>query len=172
MKSTCLLLLGLTLALCTEAFAQPAPSSPAEMISNYRVQNGEGRVTADRKLNQIAQEQAAAMAAKETLDHGVLAPFSSRMADSGSDRAAENIAYGYDNFAKTLEQWIDSAGHRKNLLLPGASRVGLASSKSATGRTYWAMVIAGGSKRTPPPKRVAKRQAGQSCTIAILGLCL
>jgi len=142
------------------------------MISNYRVRHGEGRVTADRKLNQIAQEQAAAMAAKETLDHSVLAPFSSRMANSGSDRAAENIAYGYDNFAKTLEQWIDSAGHRKNLLLPGASRVGLASSKSATGRTYWAMVIAGGSKRTPPAKRVAKRQAGQSCTIAILGLCL
>jgi uncharacterized protein YkwD len=172
MKSTYLLLLGLTLALCTEAFAQPAASSPAEMISNYRVRHGEGRVTLDRKLNQIAQEQAAAMAARETLDHGVLAPFSSRMANSGSDRAAENIAYGYDNFVQTLDQWIGSDGHRKNLLLHGASRVGVASSKSATRRTYWAMVIAGGSKRTPPSKRLAKRQADKSCTIAILGLCL
>jgi hypothetical protein len=34
------------------------------------------------------------------------------------------------------------------------------------------MVIAGGSKRTPPSKRLAKRQADKSCTIAILGLCL
>ena len=47
-------------------------------------------------------------------------------------------------FPKTLDQWINSSGHRKNLLLPGATRVGVASVKSAkTGRMYWAMVIAG-----------------------------
>jgi uncharacterized protein YkwD len=172
MKSACLGLLGLNLALCTQAFAQPAASAPAEMISNYRVQHGEGRVTSDPTLTKIAQEQATAMASKQTLDHSVLAPFNSRVASSGSDRAAENIAYGYDNFAKTLDQWIGSDGHRKNLLLHDASRVGVASSKSSTGRTYWAMVIAGRFKRTPAPTRAAKRQARQACRITILGLCL
>lgn len=181
MKSACLCFLGLTLALYTQAFAQPAPSTPAEMISNYRAQHGEGRVTLDPTLTRIAQEQATAMASKQTLDHSVLAPFTSRVASSGSDRAAENIAYGYDNFAKTLDQWIGSSGHRKNLLLHGASRVGVANSKSAAGRTYWAMVIAGGFKRTPAPTikrtpapttRVAKRQPRQTCRITILGLCL
>ena len=50
------------------------------MISNYRVQHGEGRVTPDATLNRIAQEQAAAMAAKDVLDHNsVLAPFASRL---------------------------------------------------------------------------------------------
>src|SRR5436305_12079785 len=49
-----------------------------------------------------------------------------------------------DLFEKTLGQWIDSSGHRKNLLLHNASRVGIASAKNASGkRTYWAMVIAG-----------------------------
>jgi hypothetical protein len=172
MKSARLCLLGLTIALYTPAFAQPAPSNPAEMISNYRVQNGEGRVTLDPALAKIAQEQATAMASKQTLDHNVLAPFNSRVASSGPDRAAENIAYGYDSFAKTLDQWIGSGGHRKNLLLHGATRVGVASSKSSTGRTYWAMVIAGGFKHMPPPTMVAKRQARQVCRITILGLCL
>jgi uncharacterized protein YkwD len=52
-----------------------------------------------------------------------------------SNRPARAI--GYDNFAKTLDQWIESAGHRKNLLMHGASRVGVASAKSpTTGRTY------------------------------------
>jgi hypothetical protein len=172
MKLACLCLLGLPLALYTPAFAQPVPSSSAEMISKYRVQYGEGRVTSDPALTRIAQEQAAAMASKETLDHSVLAPFNSRIASSGSDRAAENIAYSYDNFAKTLDQWIGSDGHRRNLLLHGASRVGVANSKSSTGRTYWAMVIAGGSKRPPASARGTKRQASRSCTITILGLCL
>jgi uncharacterized protein YkwD len=112
MKSACFCLLGLTLALYTPAFAQPAPSTPAEMISTYRLQQGEGRVISDRKLFKIAQEQASAMASKQMLDHSVLAPFNLRVASLGSDRAAESIAYGYDNFAKTLDLWIGSNGHR------------------------------------------------------------
>jgi len=124
------------------------------------------------------------MAARDVLDHSVLGPFSSRVAPSGSERAAENIAYGYDSFPKTLDQWIDSSGHRRNLLLHGASRVGVASVKSSTsGRTYWAMVIAGGYEQ---PKQAGAKQAGakttavaktqarnpQTCRIKILSLCI
>src|ERR1700730_17476790 len=99
------------------------------MISTNRLQHGEGRVTVDSTLNRIAREQAAAMASRDVLDHGVLGPFSSRVASSKSERAAENIAFGYDDFSKTLDQWIDSPEHRKNLLMHGASKVGVASAK-------------------------------------------
>src|SRR6267142_1765415 len=109
-----------------------AASSPSEMISDFRLKHGEGRVTMDATLNRIALEQAKAMAAKDKLDHEVLGSFNSRIAPARAGRAAENIAYGYDGFEKTLGQWIDSSGHRKNLLLPRASRVGVASAKSAT----------------------------------------
>jgi cysteine-rich secretory family protein len=181
-----LVLVWLTLTFCScfgnAVTAQAA--SPAEMISNYRSQHGEGRVTADLALNRIAQAQASAMAARDVLDHDVLGPFSSRAASSGSERAAENIAYGYETFEKTLGQWIDSTGHRKNLLLHGASRVGVASARSSTGKTYWAMVIAGGYERpklagptTAPgtkPAAAAKHrtQAQQACRLKLLGLCL
>jgi uncharacterized protein YkwD len=100
------------------------------MISNFRVQHGEGRVTLDATLDRIAREQAVAMAEKDVLDHSVLGQFSARIGPSGSRRAAENIAYGYDSFPKTLNQWIESPEHRKNLLLPNASRVGIASAMS------------------------------------------
>ena len=166
-------------------------ATPAEMISDYRLQHGEGRVKIDATLNRIARDQAEAMAAKDVLDHSVLASFSKRVSPAGSERAAENIAYGYDSFPKTLNQWIESSGHRKNLLLHGAERVGVASAKSATtGRVYWAMVIAGGYEK---PKRdvaklsvaaakstatkstvAAKTDAGapQTCRLKILSLCL
>ena len=176
MKTALLVSLCLTLALCSSAFAQPAPATPAEMISNYRLLNGEGRVTSDATLNRIAHEQAAAMASEDLLDHGVLGPFSSRVAPSKAHRTAENIAYGYDSFSKTLGQWIDSSGHRKNLLLHGASKVGVASAKStASGRTYWAMVIAGGYERSrsasPKPTKSNHDDEG-ACRIELLGLCL
>jgi uncharacterized protein YkwD len=170
MKSVFLLSLGLALTVCTSAIAESA--RPAEMISKYRLQHGEGLVTPDTSLNRVAQDQANAMAAKDLLDHGALGPFNSRVASLGSTFAAENIAFGYSDFPRTLDQWIESSGHRKNLLMHDASRVGVASAKSSTtGRTYWAMVIAGGYK-SPKSSATAKRQAVRTCRVSILGICL
>ena len=119
------------------------------------------------------------MALKGILDHDVLGPFSSRVSSANAGRAAENIAYGYDNFPKTLEQWINSAGHRKNLLMHDGTRVGVASARSATnGRTYWAMVIAGGygkPKAREANSAPAKKPAAptkHACRLTILRLCL
>jgi hypothetical protein len=195
MKSGLWLSLWVLLPLCGSASAQTA-APPAEMISSFRLHHGEGRVKLDSTLNRIAHDQAAAMAAKDVLDHDVLGHFSSRVSPSGSGRAAENIAYGYDSFPKTLNQWIDSAEHRRNLLLHNASRIGIASVKSTrTGRTYWAMEIAGdyerpegiGGKQTPAAKKLkinataklkpsatagTRKSAPQGCRLKILSLCL
>src|SRR5258708_36290303 len=172
-----LFVIFLSSALLFSGWAAAEPSSAA-MISDFRLKHGEGRVTMDATLVRIALDQAKAMAAKDTLDHDVLGSFSSRVAPAKAGRAAENIAYGYDGFEKTLGQWIDSSGHRKNLLLPRASRVGVASAKSATShRTYWAMVIAGeyeprpkaAGKTTPPAAK--RKPAAPSCRLKLLSLC-
>jgi len=167
--------------------------SPADLISNYRLKHGEVRVTRDATLDRIAMEQARAMAAKDHLSHDALGPFSRRMAPSGAGRAAENIAYGYESFEKTLGQWIDSNEHRRNLLLRNATRVGIASARDASGkRTYWAMeiagdyepkpgrgkggrIVAGGPNEGPVVKRevvATRKRAASKCHINLLGLCL
>ena len=102
-----------------------AAKSPAELISSFRLKHGEVRVVRDATLDRIALEQARAMAAKDNLSHEVLGSFTRRVAPAGAGRAAENIAYGYESFEKTLGQWINSFGHRKNLLLHNASASGL-----------------------------------------------
>ena len=164
-----------------------AAESPAELISSFRLKHGEVRVSRDATLDRIALEQARAMAAKDNLSHEVLGSFTKRMAPAAAGRAAENIAYGYESFEKTLGQWVDSSGHRKNLLLHNASRVGIASAKDASGkRTYWAMVIAGDyeskpdkRKRDMEPLVAVKREAAPSsrpktsdCHIKVLSLCI
>jgi hypothetical protein len=176
------LVFGAALCLCTPVFGQ-SPSNPAAMISDFRKQHGEKPVVLDSTLTRIAHDQAAAMAAKDKLDHDVLGNFNKRVAPAGAGRAAENIAYGYESFPKTLAQWIDSSGHRRNLLLHNASRVGVASVKSAaTGRTYWAMVIAGDYEARKPPKSSPKEakqvtvakpksRTGEACRLKLLGVC-
>ena len=166
-----------------------AAESPAELISGFRLKHGEIRVVRDATLDRIAMEQARAMAAKNDLSHDVLGSFNRRVAPAGAGRAAENIAYGYDSFEKTLGQWIDSSGHRRNLLLHNASRVGIASARDASGkRTYWAMVIAGDyepkpgkGKKDKEPVVAVKREAfsfssgrakSSGCTIKVLSLCI
>jgi hypothetical protein len=166
-----------------------AAESPADLISGFRLRHGEVRVVRDATLDRIALEQARAMAAKNDLSHEVLSPFTRRIAPARAGRAAENIAYGYESFEKTLGQWIDSSGHRKNLLLHNASRVGIASARDASGkRTYWAMVIAGDYEPKPKGKRdkrnkeplvAVKREArpsakpkSSSCHIKLFGLCI
>jgi len=191
------LLLWLVLALggATPALAQTA-SDPAALISDFRAQHHEGRVKSDATLKRIAQDQANAMASKAVMDHDVLGPFNSRVAPSNAGRAAENIAYGYESFPKTLDQWINSPSHRKNLLMHEGSRVGVASARSsANGRTYWAMVIAGDYEKPRPagakpagarPKPEGAKTGGaktvatakpkartlQACRLKLLGLCL
>jgi len=187
---------GLIAGLLLMAAAPVRADSAADQISTFRLKHGEVRVVRDSTLDRIAMDQAKAMAAKDDLSHDALGPFNRRVAPAGAGRAAENIAYGYDNFEKTLGQWIDSSGHRKNLLLHNASRVGIASAKNASGkRTYWAMVIAGdyepkgkgkGKKGGEPlvavkrevapaskPKSQSKSQAKSSnCHVKLLGLCI
>ena len=172
------LLLGLFLCLSGSAFAQSS-ADPAALISDFRGQHQEGRVKSDATLKRIAQDQANAMAAKGVMDHDVLAPFGPRVAPANAGRAAENIAYGYESFPKTLDQWINSPSHRKNLLMHEAERVGVASAKSSSnGRTYWAMVIAGGYEKPKPAGAKAvpsaakpKAAAPQACRLKLLGIC-
>lgn len=142
------------------------------MISSFRLAHGEGKVTTDPALTQIAQEQARAMAARDEMGHSVLRPFSDRVAHLNSERAAENLAVGNDTFPKTLDQWIASSGHRQNLLMHDATRVGVASAKSPkSGDTYWAMVISGAE-----PERRGKTKGANGkekpCRLMLNDLCL
>jgi Cysteine-rich secretory protein family len=170
----CCFLLGLS----GGAIAQSA--TQAELISSFRLQHGESKVKIDPTLNRIAHEQAAAMAVSDVLSHSVLGPFASRVASYGGSRTAENIAFGYDTFPKTLDQWIASRGHRDNLLMHDATRVGVASAKSAkSGRTYWAMVIADERPRQAKQAKQAKQGAtrltdepDENCQIQLGSICI
>jgi uncharacterized protein YkwD len=136
-----LLLLALALS---PSFAVTATAADyAGAISAYRRAHGLPAVSSDSRLGAVALKQALAMAASGTVSHSAGGNFAARVAPLRKSRAAENIGAGYLSFAEMLKQRQESSGHRANLLMAGARRVGVASvdNPKSPYRKFWAMVI-------------------------------
>jgi uncharacterized protein YkwD len=59
----------------------------------------------------------------------------------GAITAAENVSFGCDSEDCAIRQWARSAGHRRNMLMGGVSRYGIASAVDAKGRRYWVLEL-------------------------------
>jgi uncharacterized protein YkwD len=133
------------------ADAELDASAAASMISGYRANNGLTAVTIDPELMKLADAQARAMAAHDKMDHNVIQDFGERLKGAGykSTVAAENIGAGYHTLAEAFSGWRDSPPHRRNMLLEGASRIGIAAAYSPKSkyRVFWALILAGESRR-------------------------
>jgi uncharacterized protein YkwD len=118
----------------------------AAMISNYRANNGLATLAIDPQLMRLAQDQAQAMAARNKMDHDVAGPFKARITRSGFDAkvAAENISAGYHTMAEAFSGWRDSPHHRANMLLKGATHMGIAAvyAPGTKYRVFWALILA------------------------------
>jgi uncharacterized protein YkwD len=122
------------------------PAAATALLTAYRASRGLGPVRLDPALTVMAQRQADAMAAAKMLSHDVDGSFSSRLVAAGVDttRAAENVGGGYYSTEEALAGWRNSAEHNANLLMPQATRFGIAIAKDARTefRVYWAMEVA------------------------------
>ena len=114
----------------------------AALISQYRVAQGLSPVSVDPRLTEAATVQARSVAEAGTLSHG---RFTTRMSAFGiNGHVAENLSAGSRTLDRVIARWAASPGHKANLLLPQARRIGLARADSpglGYGR-YWALVLA------------------------------
>jgi uncharacterized protein YkwD len=122
------------------------PAAAASMISGYRQNHGLGPVTLDPTLMQMAEHQARAMATRDKLDHNVAGSFQERLRRSGYNArtGAENIGAGYHTLAEAFSGWRDSPPHKANMLLRGASRMGIAAIyvPNTKYKVFWALILA------------------------------
>jgi uncharacterized protein YkwD len=149
------------------SLAQPGAELDAaaaqSMISGYRQNNGLTPLVLDAQLMRLAQEQAQAMAARDKLDHNVGRPFTARMKASGFDAkvAAENISAGYHTIAEAFSGWRDSPPHRANMLLKGATHMGIAAVyvPGSKYKVFWSLILAAPDER---PTSSTRRGTGAS----------
>src|SRR6266487_578944 len=72
--------------------------------------------------------------------------FTDRIKASGFDAkfAAENVGAGYHTLAEAFSGWRDSPSHRVNMLLPGATRMGIAAvyTPGSKYKVFWSLILA------------------------------
>jgi uncharacterized protein YkwD len=155
------LISALGLSACTTGSLQPVTplavdaGRAASLVSTFRAANGLGPVGVDSRLMQTASAQARAMGERDRIGHRVGGPLPRRLAAAGYDWGAttENLGAGYRDLDDVMAGWKASGEHRKNMLNPLVTEIGIAAVATPPGsrkRTYWALVLA-----TPRPERVA-----------------
>jgi uncharacterized protein YkwD len=129
----------------TKPGAKLDAGAAASMLSGYRRNNGLPAVTLDPELMQLAEQQSRAMVSKNQLSHNAGGAFSERMAKAGyhARAAAENISAGYYTLAEAFSGWRDSPPHRANMLLKGATRMGIAAvySPGSKYKVFWSLIL-------------------------------
>ena len=125
-------------------------SDTARMVNAFRSENGLDPVVVDAALTRIAEHQAEAMAARQTMSHTVGGQFPSRLREGNyrAAAAAENIAAGYLTLGQVMPVWEASPGHRANLLNERVTEFGIGAAADEDGRIYWAIVLG-----TPAPRQ-------------------
>jgi uncharacterized protein YkwD len=112
------------------------PETAATTLNGFRSAHGRTVLRSDATLAAMASSHAADMARRDRLDH---AGFMEQRGPRGA--RAENVAWGCADSACAIRQWAKSSGHRRNMLLPGLTRYGLASATSSSGKRYWALAL-------------------------------
>lgn len=100
-----------------------------DLTNDFRLKNNLAPLTANSKLTAIAQAYSQTMAKQDFLAHQGLdgsQPWD-RMTRGGYkwSRAAENIAAGQATPEAVMQSWINSPGHRANLLDPKLKEIGV-----------------------------------------------
>jgi uncharacterized protein YkwD len=89
-------------------------------------------------LTDLAQRHAERLAASQTLQHQDLG---SVMSVCGMSAAAENVAMNYSGPSDMVRQWLNSSGHRANLLSGNYSLIGIGAAQARDGSWYGVQVF-------------------------------
>jgi uncharacterized protein YkwD len=143
--------LFLTVLAPVRAADDPAPALLAE-VNRVRAEHGLGPLGGDARLAAAASRHARAMAEGAFLDHR--SPDGTGLAERAAAAGyryrflAENIAAGHAAPAAVVRGWMNSDGHRRNLLQAEAVEAGAGYAfrpreRGSPGfRHYWVLVLA------------------------------
>jgi uncharacterized protein YkwD len=133
--------LGLTTAPATAAPTRAAVAyeTQAHHVTNQKRANHNRRaLTRNACLVRMARAQARRMAARGDIYHQDLGRVQRQC---GMGWVGENVAYGYRSGRSVVEGWMDSPGHRENILRPQFRQMGLGA--VARGGTWYVAQVFG-----------------------------
>lgn len=131
----------------------PPPSGSAvdaevvRLTNQHRARNGLPAFATSARLMEAARIHARQMAQYQRMDHTISgAPYptlQSRLDAVGYRymSAAENVAWNNLSAQSVVTGWMNSTGHRANILDSRLTEIGAAMARSAKGEPYWVQVF-------------------------------
>lgn len=116
-----------------------------ELTNKERVKAGAKPLAANGQLTAAARGHSANMAKQKKLDHMLDGKqFFQRIEAAGyrGGAAGENIAYGARTAAEVLSMWMNSPGHKANILNSGFVEIGIGIVVGQDGTKYYTQVFA------------------------------
>ena len=133
----------------TDAFAasaRPCPGADAggvvHLVNEVRRRAGLPALGSDPNLARIAGTRSAAMATERRLSHSGWER-ALRKAGLQDDSLGENVAYNYDSPDAVMRGWLQSPGHRANILRRSFKRIGVGCVIDERGHRWWTQDFAG-----------------------------
>ena len=100
-----------------------------EIVNQERVRAGQSELRFDPALAEAAQRHAVDMAEQDYFSHSSLdgRTFSDRVGEATYDGfpTGENIAFGQRDADSVMVSWMNSSGHRNNILSPNSNEIGV-----------------------------------------------
>lgn len=114
------------------------------LTNEQRTANGCGALRTDAALTAAARAHSADMVKNGYFGHTGAdgADFTTRASRTGyASASAENIAWGYRDAATVVTGWLNSAGHRANILNCASVAVGVGIAAKADGTPYYTQIF-------------------------------
>jgi uncharacterized protein YkwD len=102
----------------------PIEQNIIECTNAERARHGLPALEVDQQLMESARQHATWMTLNQRMVHT-------------SRPVAENIAMGQPDSQQAVRSWMNSPGHRANILNPGHGRIGVAAYRTVAGTIYW-----------------------------------
>ncbi len=116
-----------------------------DLVNNARAQNGLSSLKLNGSLSAVAQKKAEDMKKNNYFSHTSPtygSPFNMmKQAGISYKTAGENIAYGQKTAQEVFNAWMNSSGHRQNILNKNYKEMGLG--VTSGGRMYWSQMFIG-----------------------------
>jgi uncharacterized protein YkwD len=118
-----------------------------DLINAERRRQGLPALAHSEQLAQMAEIQARNMAYFQKMAHVLPEASLPTLTDRGVyvrypfGRLAENVALGYPDAETVVQGWMNSKGHRANILNSGVVETGIAIARSSAGGLYYCQVF-------------------------------
>lgn len=127
-----------------EAGQDSMAAQVVKLVNEERAKAGLAPLTVDSSMSAAAQTRAQEIQTSFSHTRPNGSSFSTALDAAGVSyrSAGENIAYGQNSAAQVMQGWMNSSGHRANILNGSFTRIGVGHYKSASGVDYWTQLFA------------------------------